>query len=314
MFESIWEDLQREFRMGNMITRLILVNVAVYVFINLLWVISGVPTGGESHGIYETVSQWLSISSDWYFNLTHPWVIFTNMFLHQGFMHILFNMLFLYWFGRIVGDLVGDHRILPLYILGGLCAGLIFYLSANFLPYGQGRELYALGASGSVMAVVAAAGILAPDYIMRLILIGDVKLKYIVAVLIFIDIVAIGGMDNTGGHFAHLGGAAFGWLFVTQLRQGNDLSITFNKIYNSILGLFSKSSGVTSRSSSKQKTKVGVRKNKFKIIRGDAAQDNEVRVEDHQEQLDKILEKIKQQGFDNLSAEEKEFLANASNK
>lgn len=315
MLESIWEDLKREFRMGNMITRLILVNVGLYVFINLLWVISGIPTGGESHELYNQVSTWLSISSDWWFNLTHLWVLITNMFLHQGFLHILFNMLFLYWFGRIVGDLIGDHRILPIYILGGLSAGLIFFLSTNLLPFGNGTTFTALGASGAVMAIVVAAGILAPDYIMRLILIGDVKLKWIVAVIVFFDIVATGGTDNTGGAFGHLGGAAFGFLFVHQLRAGNDLSAPINKFFSAIAGIF-KGGGrkKQSRPSRRPKAEKVSKTSKFKVIRGEGVSDSKQPDLDDQTRLDQILDKIKKEGYDNLSSEEKEFLFKASNK
>ncbi|NNE29102.1 MAG: rhomboid family intramembrane serine protease [Saprospiraceae bacterium] len=308
MLESIWEDLKREFSSGNMITRLILVNVSVYVFINLLWVISGIPSGGTDHSIYDEVTRYLSISSDPWFNLTHPWVLVTNMFLHQGFMHILFNMLFLYWFGRIVGDLIGDHRILPIYLLGGLTAGLVFFASANLLPYGDGAIHYALGASGSVMAIVVAAGVLAPEYIMRLLILGDIKLKYIVAALVFFDIVATGGTNNTGGAFGHLGGAAFGWLFVSQLRNGQDLSAPVNSMVTWFKDLFS------GADKSRKPKKSNKKKTKFTIIKGEGSRDNTPPPQDHQEKLDKILEKIKKEGYENLTSEEKEFLFNASNK
>lgn len=315
MLESIWEDLKREFRTGNMITRLILVNLAVFVFINLLWVISGVPTGGTAHTIYDLVSEWLSISSNGWEVLTRPWSVISNMFLHQGFFHILFNMLMLYWFGRIVGDLIGDHRILPIYLLGGLAAGLVFFISFNLLPYGNGTG-YAMGASGSVMAIIVAAGILAPDYVLRLILIGDVRLKYIVVFLVLVDIILVGGTDNTGGHWAHLGGAAFGWLFVAQLRVGNDLSAPVNKLFTNIAGLFqgkdASRSSTDRRSRPKRSTTKG--KSKFKIVRGEGSSDSHKPTIDEQARLDQILDKIKQQGYEQLSDEEKEFLFKASNK
>ena len=311
MFTSIWEDLQREFRQGNMITRIILVNLGVYVFVNLVYIFFGLSSGGEDYTVYEKVVQWLSLSSDWWKILTRPWTIISSMFLHEGFWHILWNMLFLYWFGRIVGDLIGDRRILPIYVLGGLIGGLFYFASVNLLPYGGGGEHYALGASGAVMAIVMAAGVLAPDYIMRLILIGDVKLKYIVAVLIFIDLVGTGGKINTGGHFAHLGGAAFGWFFVYQLRNGTDLTEPLNRFFNMMEDYF------RSFGSKAPKSRVTARKKrrpKFTVIRGNAASDDDLPDMSHQERLDVILEKIKQSGYESLNSEEKEFLFNASNK
>lgn len=137
--------------------------------------------------------------------------MFTSMFLHEGFWHLLWNMLFLYWFGRIVGDFIGDQRILPLYLLGGLTGAVVFFISANLLPYGMGGR-FALGASAGVMAIVVAAGTISPDYIMRLLLLGDVKLKYIVAVLVFLDLILIPNGGNTGA--LRSPGRSFLWLAV----------------------------------------------------------------------------------------------------
>jgi membrane associated rhomboid family serine protease len=211
MFNSIWEDIKREFSQGNMVTRIIIVNVIAFVSINLLWIIFRVGSGWETPELYYSVRNFFTISSSWLHNLTHPWALITHMFLHESFWHILWNMLFLYWFGRIVGDFIGNHRILPLYLLGGLFATL-FYFLFGFL-YTSGATHYALGASGAVMAIVVAAGVISPDYIMRLFLLGDVKLKYIVATLVFLDLIGMASDINTGGHFAHLGGGCL-WLVV----------------------------------------------------------------------------------------------------
>ncbi|HHS96087.1 MAG TPA: rhomboid family intramembrane serine protease, partial [Phaeodactylibacter sp.] len=143
MLTSIWEDIKRQFSYGNMVTRLIIVNAAVYVLVNIVYVLF---SHGQVGGAYSTFIHWLAMSSDLMYVLMHPWIVLTNMFLHEGFMHILFNMLILYWFGRIVGDLVGDHRILPLYLLGGIAGALFFFLTANLLPESYGIGSWALGA------------------------------------------------------------------------------------------------------------------------------------------------------------------------
>ncbi|MEM9992180.1 MAG: rhomboid family intramembrane serine protease, partial [Bacteroidota bacterium] len=234
MFDSIWEDIKREFSYGNMVTRLVIINVVVFVSINLVRLLLFLASGGSVPEFYQDILHFFCMSSDWFHVLTHPWGIFTSMFLHEGLWHILWNMLFLYWFGRIVGDFIGNQRILPLYLLGGLVGSVFYFLSALFLPIGP----FALGASGAVMAIVVAAGTIAPDYMMRLIFLGDVKLKYIVAVLVFLDLIGIANNTNTGGHFAHLGGAAFGAFFVTQLRRGNDLSLPVNNMIDSIKNFF----------------------------------------------------------------------------
>lgn len=312
MLQSIWEDVKKEFNHGNMVTRIIIANIIVFVAINLIWIVLRISNGWETPELYYSIRNFFMISSDWLHNLTHPWVIITSIFLHEGFWHILWNMLFLYWFGRIVGDFIGNQRVLPLYLLGGIFGGLAYFISINLLPYGGGVTHYALGASGAVMAIVVAAGTISPDYIMRLLFLGDVKLKFIVAALVFIDLIGMAGNLNTGGHFAHLGGALFGWLFVKQLREGVDWSQPVNRIINRINNFFSGLKG------EKVKPRRGPRvvyKNVSKTRgsrKGHSVSDyNDM---SHQEQLDAILDKIKKSGYESLSEEEKEFLFKASKK
>jgi len=304
MLTSIWQDLKRQFNTGNMLTRIILVNVVFFVVANIVKLTITVFGGFEHNTIFDDVFvQYFALHKDLLFDLKHPWVIFTHMFFHIGFWHILFNMLFLYWFGRIVGDFIGNHRILPIYLMGGLSGALFYLLSANFVSVG----LMALGASAAVMAFVVASGVLSPDYRMHLLLIGEVKLKYVVAVLVFLDLIGIANLGNTGGHFAHLGGAAFGWLYVSQLRKGKDWAAPINRWLNALNVYFS------NIFKSKSKGPRMVYKNTEKQAKGSSATDKE-KPSQHQERLDAILEKIKENGYESLSEEEKEFLFNASKK
>ncbi len=297
MFQSILEDVRREFRMGNMVSRIAIVNIVAFVIINLVRLAFWITNAGQVHPFYYQIRRYLTLSSDPWFDLTHPWVFITAMFLHEGFWHLLWNMLFLYWFGRIVGDLIGNHRVLPIYLLGGVFAGLIFVGSAQLFHYGVAGEIYALGASGAVMALVMAAGVIAPDYMIHLLIIGEVRLKYIVAVLLFIDLISLAGNDNTGGNFAHLGGALFGYLFILLLRQGYDLGMWINNLEAAIMQLF-------------QRRERGPRL----VYRNDSrpAKNEKVAPDNSQTKLDAILEKIKHKGIEALSAEEKEFLDNQS--
>jgi len=295
-----------------MVTRIIIVNLAVFVFINVVKILLYLSNGGFTPEFYFTFRNFFCISSDWQHNLSHPWGIITSMFLHEGFWHILWNMLFLYWFGRIVGDFIGNQRVLPLYLLGGICGGIIYFFSANLLPFGGGGIGYALGASAAVMAIVVASGVISPDYIMRLLFLGDVKLKYIVAVLVFLDLIGVAGNYNTGGHFAHLGGAFFGWLFVYQLRNGNDWSVPVNKLLHNISSFFQ---NLFSNKSNRPKViykNPNLKKKWHQRSSGHSVSDKENT--SHQEKLDAILEKIKQSGYESLTAEEKEFLFDASKK
>lgn len=307
MLTSIWEDLKRQFNYGNMITRIILVNVVLFVLANIVKLLIFLFVAfGDSYGIFnDWVVRYLAIHQDLWFDLTHPWVIFTHMFFHYDFWHILWNMVFLYVFGKIVGDFIGNHRILPIYLLGGLFGALFYLLSANFVPVGP----MALGASAAVMAFAVAAGVLSPNYLMHLILIGEVKLKYIVAVLVFLDLVGIANLGNTGGHFAHLGGAAFGWLYVVQLRSGHDWSEPVNRW----LSVLSKYFSNIFKSKTKGPRMVYKNTESRNSAKGNSVSDKG-RPAQYQDKLDAILEKIKLNGYESLSAEEKEFLFNASKK
>lgn len=304
MLRSIAEDVRRQFDYGNMITRLIIINTAIFLLINLVRLGFNVTAGFNYDPRFHDVVRFFSLSADLIFDVTHPWVIITHMFLHLGFLHFLFNMLFLYWFGRIVGDFIGNHRIFPLYLMAGLFGAILYLLSA---PVIHAEGSYAYGASASVMGFVLASGVLAPDYRMHLLLIGEVKLKYIVLVLILLDIIGIGGLDNTGGRIAHLGGAAFGWIYIAMLQRGNDLSAPVNRMMDAIRRLFSprttpppmrRSSPVTVQHRTTQRA---ARKAK-----------TPERSPMDQERIDAILDKIKQSGYDSLTAEEKEFLFHAS--
>ncbi len=311
MLQSILDDVKREFSYGNMVTRIIIINVAFFVFVHLVNITLYLAGGGQPSPFFREFIHFFSMSSDWKHILTHPWVIITSMFLHEGFWHILWNMLFLYWFGRIVGDFLGNQRILPIYLLGGVAGSIIYFITANLLIYGAEGARFALGASAGVMAIVVAAGATSPDYVMRLLLIGDVKLKYIVGVLVFLDLIGIASDINTGGHFAHLGGAFFGWLFVRQLREGNDWGAPVNnlidRIVNFFRGLFSGQQRTRSR---------GPRVVYRNPVKKRAARKSDTKASpeelSHQERLDAILDKIKKSGYESLSSEEKEFLFNAS--
>jgi len=317
MLGSIWDDVKQQFSFGNMIIRLIIVNVSIFLIINLMKVF--LHHGGAPDNWYDRILGWFKISSDPLDILMHPWSVFTHMFMHEGFWHILWNMLFLYWFGRILGDLLGDKRILPIYVLGGLAGALAFFLSVNLLPYGAGGTHTALGASAGIMAIVVAAGMIAPDYNLRLILLGDVRLKYIVVAVIVLDLIGTAGDINTGGHFAHLGGALMGYIFISQLQSGRDLSEPLNNFFDKIANFFRsvkepalrpkrKGPKMVHRNEDKikshqQRGKTGHRSDRSKAVDGS-----------HQDKLDAILDKIKKEGYDSLSEAENEFLFNASKK
>ncbi|NNE26548.1 MAG: rhomboid family intramembrane serine protease [Saprospiraceae bacterium] len=298
MLNSVFEDFKYAMRSGNMITKIMIVNVAIFIMLNLVKVFD-FNSGVDPQSIFHTIENLLSVPSSIGTLIRQPWSILTHMFLHVGFWHIFWNMLLLYWFGRIVGDFIGDNRILPIYIMGGLMGAVFYIVTDQFLPNGTAGNAYALGASAAVMAMVWTAATLSPDYIMRLILIGPVKLKYIALVLFILDIFQSAGSSNSGGAFAHIGGALFGMLYVYLLRKGTDLTEPWQADFWQNKPARKK----TSRSS-------------FKVVHKSESKPppKKERPRSTQEELDRILDKINQQGYDKLSQEEREFLYQASKK
>ena len=282
--------------MGNMVTRVIIINIAVFIFINLAYVLLTHLNAGTTHPIYHKVVEYLSISSNWWEVLTRPWTIFTHMFTHEGFWHLLWNMLFIYWFGRIVGDFIGDQHILPIIITGGLAGAAAYFLSANIMPYATGVTHHALGASAAAMALVVGGATISPDYNMRLLFLGDVKLKYIAAALVLIDLVGTAGQINTGGHFGHLGGAALGYFYILQLRKGAPFGEWVNDASDIIIGFLDR------KPKRNKNLKVVHNSNKPQHVKKD------VLIEDKEQELNRILDKIKEKGLGTLSENERNFL------
>lgn len=315
MLASIWEDVKREFGYGNMVTRIIIINVAFFVALNLLKLTLRIGNEWEVPEFYLHFRNFFCVGQDWFHNLTHPWVFITSTFLHEGLWHIFWNMILLYWFGRIVGDFIGNHRVLPIYILGGIVGAVAFFVTANFIPYipegALATSRFALGASAGVMAMAVAAATISPDYIMRLLFLGDVKLKHIVGFLLLLDLVGLGGSHNTGGHFAHIGGALFGFLFIRQLQSGTDWSEPFNKMMDKIKSLFGGGDQRRQSNAPRKRKRTSVFSN---VGRTKGSQASDTDAMGFQEKLDSILDKIKQKGYDSLTDAEKAFLNNASKK
>ncbi len=291
MFKSVFKDVNAAFNYGNMLTKIIIINVGIYVVTAIL--AAFLPEIYTTH-----ILPYLALPGDLITFLYRPWTIITHMFLHGGFWHMAMNMLILYWFGNIAGDLLGDRRILPVYIMGGL-VGAIFYMLSY--PWMSGYGSMALGASAATLAIVFTAVMTAPDYIMNLLLIGPVRIKYIGLTILFFDLIGTAGNINTGGHIAHLGGAAFGFLFVFLLNKGIDLTSWFflKKLKETKPNIFSKASSPlkVSHKSEQLKRRKPLKENENLGTR-----------------VDVILEKIKAKGYESLTEEEKEVLYLASKK
>ncbi|MFN0035421.1 MAG: rhomboid family intramembrane serine protease [Saprospiraceae bacterium] len=305
LFKSIWDDLQYSLRAGNMVTKLVVINFAVFVAIKLIYLALRVFLLRAPDTAYDTMLGYLWLHADLGTLAWRSWGILTHAFLHDDFFHLVNNMIGLYLFGTIVSDLIGDRRILPIYLLGALVGAAIFVITAQFfLSVGA----YALGASAAVMALGGAALILAPDYRVPLLLLGAVKVKYIVLVLVLLDLVGIAGTYPAGGHAAHIAGFAMGCFFVYQLRDGRDWAVPVNNFFAWVSRLFSSKPGPKFQ---RPKNAASMRAT-FGGAKGNSRSD--AHDFSFQEKLDAILDKIKAQGYESLSQEEKDFLYEASQK
>ncbi len=305
MFNSILSDIRSVFHSGHMVNRLMLVNFMVWIGVMLLKLLTTIFNGGDVDlDTFDNILHYICMPGHWDEAIFRPWAFFSSMFLHEGFWHLITNLMFMYMFGTIVGDLIGDRKVLPVYIIGGLVGNVLFMLSDFWKHY---PVPYALGASGAVMALAGASVTLNPDYRVMLMFLGEVKLKYIVLVLVLLDLVGIAHNDNTGGHVAHIGGFLTGIFLISRLRDGQDVieptARFFDKISNWVTNIFNKKP-------TRRKPKMAYRGQNLDPKKANHRSDNNDL--SYQEKLDAILDKIKENGYENLSQEEKDFLFNAS--
>lgn len=287
---SFWQNIYyKVFKSGSKLYLLIGINVIVFLVINVPaqieeWVSHTDYIAALSYG-YLTLPSYLPRL------LTHFWTPLTYMFMHADFFHLLFNMLWLYWMGQIFEEFLGDRRILGLYLLGGLAGALFFVGSYNLLPMFTRNGIYleatVVGASAGVMAIIAGAATITPNYEIMLFGILPVKLKWIAIFYVVTGFWGING-PNAGGEIAHLGGALMGFVYVRQLQKGKDM-------ISGIAGLFK----------FKKRSKLKVASTNRNIVNEDMPR---------QEEIDRILDKISKTGYENLSKQEKDTLFRASKK
>jgi membrane associated rhomboid family serine protease len=292
---GIWDDIKKTFKNGSNLTKLIYINIAVFILITIVAIIGFLL---NNQTIAESALNIFSVPSSLKSLLLRPWTLFTYMFVHKDIWHILFNMLWLYWFGKIFLEYLDQRKLVAVYLLGGLSGAVLYILSFNIFPAFDGvvAESVAIGASASVMAIVIAIAAYVPDYSVQLFLFGRVKIKYM-ALAIFILTSIMDFSVNSGGKLAHIGGGFFGYFYTLNLRQGKDIGRGFNMIIDSLVTLL----------------KPG---KKMKVTHKKAATEyeyNKIKAE-HQTRINSILEKISKGGYDSLTKEEKETLFKESQK
>lgn len=286
---NILEDLKLQYKMGGFEQKIIYWNVAAFL-------ISLVFFYQFKLGLFD-FPTWISLSSNWSVVLLRPWTLLSYAFFHAGFFHLLFNMVILNFSGRLFLTFFSQKQFLGLYILSSIFAGLIFFIS--YLVMNLGYDTAIVGASGAIMAVLVATATFSPLMNLRLLIIGNVKLWQFTAVILVLDLIQI-SVENTGGHIAHLAGAFFGFVFIKLLQNGIDLSKGVSFVLDRIVNLGKPKKTIPFKKVHRNYTH-NQQKTPSKIIIKDKTQ----------QQIDEILDKISQSGYDSLTKQEKEFLFKA---
>ncbi len=283
------------FKSKSILAKLILCNIIVFLALKLT-------------GVFCTLFQidpdiiysFFELPADLKILVFRVWTLVTYMFTHFGFWHILFNMLWLYWFGKIFELFFSSKQMSGLYILGGLAGGILFLLSYNFLPFfsGMAYSSYLVGASAAVMAIVFGVAFYRKDFEIGLLFLGNIKIIYVALASLIIDLLSVTSM-NAGGHIAHIGGALCGVLFAENMKKGIDITAWLNKLIDRVVNLFRK----------RPERKMHV---KYKRFESDYEYNARKNASD--EEIDKILDKVKKSGYSSLSEEEKRRLFDASKK
>ncbi len=287
-------ELKQRYSQGALHIKFIFINVALFLIIRIIDVMCLL------FGFNFSPAPYLELPSNLQLLLYRPYTIITYMFFQYDILHLLFNMLWLYWFGALFLQFFNTRQLGGLYILGGLSGAILYLASYNLLPYFSNIDGMLLGASASVLAIVFATSAYAPNYKIRLFLIGELSLKYLALIVILIDIISVTS-QNAGGHIAHIGGALLGWWFASRWRQGKDITRGINSFIDRITLLFRRS-----------KPQVKWRSTRHRRPMNDAEynrQRHNTTVE-----IDRILDKIKQSGYNALTAEEKKKLFDAGKK
>lgn len=293
---SLTQDIRDAFaRRDNALNQLLIINGIVFAIVATLYAIAFLS---QTFDWYLKVMRQVELSPSLAVVVRHPWTVITYAFVHLNPLHILFNMLNLYWFGQLIREYLGDRRLVSLYILGALAGAAFVLLAYSFLPIPY-ADRAVIGASGAVTAIIVGAATLLPDYTFMLFIIGSVKIKWIAVAVVLISLATIGG--NPGGMITHLGGALLGFVFVKQLKAGRDMGRPVVAVGHWVGNLFQRSPAmkVTHRSP-------------VAVGRATTSASKTASNATPPEEVDLILDKISRSGYESLSKDEKQKLFRAS--
>ena len=294
MFDEFKNAFQRQ---NNGHVQLIIINVAVFLILAVFYVIL---RASELFEVFQVIHRQLAIPAPIWQFLQKPWTIITYAFVHdlESIFHILFNMLVFYWFGKLFVEYLGSDKLIAVYFLGSMAGAVAYLFVYNVIPFYEARVPLGgmVGASAAVYAIVVATATLLPDYTFFLLFLGPIRIKYIAGFYIVVSFLGSVG-PNEGGNVAHLGGALIGFVYIKQLQAGVNWGSWITAVLDWWKGLFSP----------KRNVKVTYRKESSTKKTSKASAIS-------QDEIDTILDKISDGGYESLTKEEKEKLFNASKK
>ncbi|QCX38286.1 rhomboid family intramembrane serine protease [Aureibaculum algae] len=276
---TIKDQILYRIKSANIAEQIIYANIILYIITLLFKVLSSFMQWHDNLFV-----NWLSLPADVNLFLTKPWTLITYGFLHADFLHILFNLIFLFYIGNLFLDFFSKRDFLIYYLSGIVVGGIIYLASYNFFPALKGSNAVLLGASAGVTAILVGIAAKVPNYAIHLRFIGAVKLWHIAVAMIFIDIIQL-PVNNTGGHLAHLGGALIGFLLTNQANKGKNLNQLFGSIF---------------RSKKKEPLRT--------VYKNPNPQKRTKNNANDQQKIDSILDKISKSGYETLTQQEKDFL------
>lgn len=282
---NILDDLKLQYKTGGMTQKLIFWNIGFFLLSLVFFYSFSTGTFSFPH--------WIALSSSFTTFIVNPWTLITFNFFHVGFLHLVFNLLILHFSGRLFSTYFTDKQLFGVYVLSGIFSGITFILA--YFIFGKSSLL--LGASGAIMAILLATATYAPFMLLRMPLIGVVKLWHVAFVILLIDLIQL-PLSNTGGHIAHLGGAFFGFFYIKLLQNGTDLTKPVSLFLEKINALFQPKKKIPFKK---------VHRNTTKNVVNSSTPNKDFT----QKQIDDILDKISKSGYDSLTKDEKEFLFKA---
>ena len=287
---NLFEELKFQLKSGTMTNKLVIVNICVFLLIHLLFALEKIS--GVSF-ISILIQKTFTLDATLIGALSMPWGFITSIFAHFDLMHIFSNLIFLYFAGNLFERYFNSRMLLLTYLFGGLAGGLGEVISTTLLFPNEYHTV--LGASGSVMAIFAALAFYSPNT--KVFLFGVLPVRLFVLALFFLanDLIGIGNANDHIAHFAHLGGALFGFLAMQNLNSSKNILTKIDELSKRIRETFKR---------------IGKAKPKKRRTKSDEEYNYEKK--NKQDQTDLILDKMSKSGYDSLSKKEKDFLFNQS--